>query len=309
MRKSKQFPGLPVVSLAEGKQIGTVKDLVINPAARAVAALIIETGAWRREQRFIPYQRIHSVGDDAITIHRSSNVEKGTSLPEIMQLLKERVTLTGSRLLTPGGQVLGRVEEYYVDVKTGQIVGLEISGGQLGSLLRGRAFLDSNLVETIGPRLIICREEARESMIKIDGGLAENLQQWRESGGRLWESTRQASSRLGSSLEKSLEKARRLYPARKAPDPPAETPAESPAPENTCPCPACAEPDATHGTSTDLPQPGAPEVTQVGGEAAAREPLAAPVQNTEADIAPVKTLPAGTGSPPSPPDEDTKPAP
>ncbi|WP_018086129.1 PRC-barrel domain-containing protein [Desulfurispora thermophila] len=306
MRKSKQFPGLPVVSLAEGRQIGTVKDLVINPAARAVAALIIETGAWRKEQRFIPYQRIHSVGDDAITIHRSSNVEKGTSLPEIMQLLKERVTLTGSRLLTPGGQVLGRVEEYYVDVKTGQIVGLEISGGQLGGLLKGRAFLDSNLVETIGPRLIICREEARENMIKIDGGLAENLQQWRERGDRLWESTRQASSRLGSSLEKSLEKARRLYPQRKA----QTGQAESNSPENTCHCPACAQPDAAHRQSPATPHPLEPETINAVEEATvAKEPSPAPDQAIKADIAPVTTTHTGPDKPPSPNNIDTKPAP
>lgn len=296
MRKSKQFPGLPVVSLAEGRQIGTVKDLVINPSTRAVAALIIETGAWRKEQRFIPYQRIHSVGDDAITIHRSSNVEKGTSLPEIMQLLKERVTLTGSRLLTPGGQVLGRVEEYYVDVKSGQIVGLEISGGQLGSLLKGRAFLDSNLVETIGPRLIICREEARENMIKIDGGLAENLQQWRESGGRLWESTRQASSRLGSSLEKSLEKARRLYPQRKTSDPPAETPAESPAPENTCHCPDCAHPDAAHEQSPVQPPPPGTEVIHSATEKPA-EKMPSPEAEQTGPATTDTTAPAPPGNP------------
>ena len=46
MQKSKRFEAMPVISLEEGRQIGTVKGLVVDPAARKVAALIIEQKGW-----------------------------------------------------------------------------------------------------------------------------------------------------------------------------------------------------------------------------------------------------------------------
>ena len=58
MRKSKDFLGMPVVSLQEGLRIGRVTGLVIDPAAKAVTALIVERGSFFREQRFIPFPQV-----------------------------------------------------------------------------------------------------------------------------------------------------------------------------------------------------------------------------------------------------------
>ncbi|MHB8157225.1 MAG: PRC-barrel domain-containing protein, partial [Desulfocucumaceae bacterium] len=58
--------------------------------------------------------------------------------------------LTGSRLVTEKGSILGVVDEYYIDLQTGDIVGLEFSGGAVNNLVRGSAFLDINHVRTLG---------------------------------------------------------------------------------------------------------------------------------------------------------------
>ncbi|MHB8156855.1 MAG: PRC-barrel domain-containing protein, partial [Desulfocucumaceae bacterium] len=134
MRKSKQFLGMTVVSLEEGQQIGSVRGLVINPASKNVAALIIEQKGWFREQKFIPFSKVHNIGEDVITIDRGNRVERGASLPEILKLFKDRVTITGSRLVTEKGSILGVVDEYYIDLQTGDIVGLEFSGGAVNNL-------------------------------------------------------------------------------------------------------------------------------------------------------------------------------
>ncbi|KJR99969.1 MAG: hypothetical protein VR68_07300 [Peptococcaceae bacterium BRH_c4a] len=209
MRKSKQFQGMNVVSLEEGQQIGAIRGLVINPAQKNVAALIIEQKGWFREQKFIPFTKVHSIGEDIITIDRINRAEKGSSLPEILTLFKDRVNVIGSRLVAENGTALGMVDEYYIDLQTGDIVGLEFSGGTVNNLFRGSAFLDINHVRTLGTRIVICNNSCLDSIVKMDGGLQEALKSFRKNTGQLLETTFQKTRGLSRSLNQSLEKIRK----------------------------------------------------------------------------------------------------
>ncbi|HPU35923.1 MAG TPA: PRC-barrel domain-containing protein, partial [Bacillota bacterium] len=187
MQKSKRFEAMPVISLEEGRQIGTVKGLVVDPAARKVAALIIEQKGWFKEQRFIPYNRINSVGNDAITIEKSSGIEKAAGIPEIAKLLREKVPINGAKIVTDNGTALGYVDEYYVDLATGTIAGLEFSGSRLDSIIKGHAFIDINYVRTLGKEVIVVSSECLNNIIKLEGGLQETVKNLRESTGQFWE--------------------------------------------------------------------------------------------------------------------------
>lgn len=206
MRKSKQFVAMPVISLEEGQQIGIVKGLVINPAQRAVAALVIEQKGWFKEQKFIPYTKVRSVGDDAITVDRNNNVQKSASLPEIVNLLKEKTEITGSRIVAENGTVLGHVDEYYVDLESGEIVGLEFSYNFISSVMKGRAFLDINFVRTIGKNVVICTNDSLDNIVKMDGGLQDTVRTFRDSTNQIWGTTMQKTKELSSAINKSLEK-------------------------------------------------------------------------------------------------------
>lgn len=209
MRKSKRFESMPVISLEEGQQIGHVKNLVVDPAGKKVAALIIEQKGWFKEQRFIPYHKVKSAGSDAITIEKTTSVERSTALPDIVKLVREKVGIIGARLVAENGTLLGHVDEYYVDLATGTIAGLEFSGNLLNSFIKGRAFLDTIYVRTLGKEVVVITNEALENIFKLDGGLQETVKNIRESTGHLWENTVQKTKELGTTLNKSIEKVKK----------------------------------------------------------------------------------------------------
>jgi len=198
MRKSKKFIGMPVISLAEGQQIGTVKGLVVDPLQKVVAALIIEQKGWFKDQKFAPYGKVRSVGHDAITIDKSAHVEKSASLPGILNLYKEKVSIIDCKVLAENGSQLGIVDEYFVDETTGAIVGLELSGNLLNSIIKGRVFLDSSFIQTIGKELVVTSNEAIENLVKIDGGLQETMKHLKDSTSQLWENTIQKTKEFSS---------------------------------------------------------------------------------------------------------------
>jgi len=209
MRKSKRFASMPVFSLEEGLQIGSVRELVVDPAGKRIAALVIEQKGWFKEQRFIPYHKVHSVGDDAITIEKTSGVQKAAGLPDIVRLLKDKVKIIGAKIVAENGKVLGFIDEYYVEVDTGNITGFEFSGSLINNVMKGRAFIDISYVRTVGKEVIVVTNEAVNNVFKLNGGLQETFKNVRETTGHFWESTRQKTREFGSSVNKSIEKVKK----------------------------------------------------------------------------------------------------
>jgi uncharacterized protein YrrD len=209
MRKSKQFTSMPVISLEEGQEIGIIKGLVVDPGLKKVAALIIEQKGWFNEQKFIPYSNVHSVGEDAVTVKHGTMVQKGGNLPEIISLTKSKVKISGARIVTESGTLLGEADDYYVNLATGEMVGMEFSSSFINGLLSGKAFLDINHVVTIGKDMIVCSDQALVEAVKLDGGLQEKLRGVKDSTSNLWESTIQKTRELGSNVNDSITKKKR----------------------------------------------------------------------------------------------------
>jgi len=215
MRKSREFISMPVISLEEGQNLGSVKGLVVDPAEKKVSALMIEPKGLFKEQRFIPFPRIKSIGADAIIVDHGSGVEKGAKLPDIIRLIKERVEIHGAKLVAENGAALGFVDDYFVDEDSGKLSGLEFAGKYIDSMLRGRAFLDISFVRTIGKEVVVVTAEGAENVLKLDGGLQETAKSIKDSTGQILESTIQRTRELGSSINKSLKKLKKEFKGRR----------------------------------------------------------------------------------------------
>jgi len=206
MRKSRKYISMPIISLKEGIQIGTVRSLVVDPASMDIAALVIDQRGWFREQKIIPYAKVKSIGNDAITIDESSNVQKTVSLPGILKLMKERANPIGTRVITESGGVLGLVDEYYIEEITGKILCLEISGKLLESLYKGKALLAIENVVTMGSDVIVVTADAPSKLEKVDGGLQETINSLKESTSNIWETTVQRTKEISKSIKDRYEK-------------------------------------------------------------------------------------------------------
>lgn len=125
MKKSADILRLPVISISEGKQIGTVKDLVIEASQGAVVALVVDDGSWYLGAKVLPFNAITGLGESAVTVEGTSNLIPVSTLPRIEQLLAAGVKVIGTRTLTRSGHMGGKVVEILLD-ETGRINSCEI---------------------------------------------------------------------------------------------------------------------------------------------------------------------------------------
>lgn len=175
MKPSRKFLSLPIISLSEGQHIGYVKGLVIDAGTKSLAALIIDPKGFFKDQRIIPYSKVVSVGEDAITIDKGGHVEKSASLPEILSLIKEKLSIIGTRVITQSGKTLGIAEEYYINPETGAITQIEISGGKLEGLLNGKALLQAEYISTIGQDVIVTQKGSETHLVAADKGISDSF--------------------------------------------------------------------------------------------------------------------------------------
>lgn len=193
MRKSRELIGMPVVSLEEGIKVGRVTGLVVDPALKAVTALVVEKGGLSREQKFVPFAQIYSIGANAITLNRSQSAVKGASLPEILRLYKEKMSLIGAKVIVENGTVLGNVIEYRLDTATGLITTIEIAPTKRAAFFQGIKMLDTAFVRTIGKEIVVVTDSADTHLDTIDEGL-------KKRAGHAWEEVKSKGQKLGQSI-------------------------------------------------------------------------------------------------------------
>lgn len=159
MRRSREIIGLPVLSLAAGKHLYEVKDLLIDPKENRVLAILLDEGGLSDTAKIIHFENIKSMGRDAVIIQDETAVAPASS-DERMSLAKERTrVLSGVSVYTEDGRYLGKIDDLYVEENTGKITGYDLMGGLIQTTLRGKHFLPVPETSIIGTDVIFVPTE------------------------------------------------------------------------------------------------------------------------------------------------------
>ncbi|EWG09015.1 PRC-barrel domain-containing protein [Cytobacillus firmus] len=159
MKKSTEITGLPIISILEGQEIGTVKTLVINPEKGSIDFLTIEHEDWQVSVKAIPFKKIIGIGEYAVTVESDRAVIDLNEIPIANQLVNKKIRITQTKVMTRKGQLLGETAEFYTDEDTGNILGVEIQLSDASAVLAAEEIL------TYGKDILIVKEDASERFL------------------------------------------------------------------------------------------------------------------------------------------------
>jgi uncharacterized protein YrrD len=152
VKKSIEIIGLPIISIIEGTELGTVKSLLINPKDGSVT-LLIDDSKWYWGAKFLPLSVVTGLGQYAITIENSDAILTLTDAPEVEQLIVADLKVIGTKVLTRNGLIQGKVTEILID-NSGKIVACEIEdvNGESSSI-------EAQQILTFGKDVLIVSDE------------------------------------------------------------------------------------------------------------------------------------------------------
>lgn len=130
MKSSVEIKGLRIISINEGKQISTVKDIIINSTDGSLAFFIVDQPSDYFGARLIAYEDILGLGDYALIISDSGVVQDVAHNSLAIELLQKDVKVIGSHVLTTKGCLIGQVTEIMIEEGTGKIAACQISNPQ-----------------------------------------------------------------------------------------------------------------------------------------------------------------------------------
>src|SRR5690625_1804781 len=135
MSDSRSLTRLPVYDVSNGRVVGRVHRLIVDPDSRKVAGLLLATRLGR-EARCLPFRSIHAIGEHAVTVRGMDAIVRLSELPDMEEQFRTRRRVHNSPILTEEGTFVGDVDEYTVNAQTGRIETLLVSGGLVKELFR-----------------------------------------------------------------------------------------------------------------------------------------------------------------------------
>ena len=151
--------GLPVITMAEGKQIGKVDDLVVDPERKAVSWLRLHSGGMLGGERlWVSTEAVHGVGEHAVTINAEADARAPADAPEALALVKAKRRVIGNKVITENGERVGEVRDFEFNPDTFALTALSVPPGMnvVGEILT----IAGDKVLTIGEDMIVVAADA-----------------------------------------------------------------------------------------------------------------------------------------------------
>lgn len=129
MRPLREILGLPVLNHF-GSCLGIIEDLVLNNEKMVGVGFLVKDKEWYKGIKFISKEEIEVVGKDTV-ITSSISLKNVIELPDIIELLDNSIEWRGLPVYTTIGEILGKIEELFLDEETLEISGIKIKDEEL----------------------------------------------------------------------------------------------------------------------------------------------------------------------------------
>jgi uncharacterized protein YrrD len=167
MRAGKDLIGKPIISITDGRLLGTVKDLYLNDQLYWLTGIHVGTeGLLKRKNYLIPRDSIVVFGIDAVLVKNSEVVTESKELVE-SETWPRLSKLKGRDVDTPGGTKVGTVGDIIIG-EEGHITGFALA----------KVFVEGPIAEQGQvPREALIDTGQEDGVMTIDLPKVERLQQ------------------------------------------------------------------------------------------------------------------------------------
>lgn len=162
--------GRAVIDLDTAERVGEVDEIIVDPYGPGVAGYVVscERSLFSSKKRIIiPIDAFHAIGPDALTMRSVGTPDYHTAHLDGLPRLSE---LTGRRMVSFGGRLLGSVEDALISERDGRIIGYPLERPGPGNWLESvfglgwrsehPDYVRADAALRIGARLIVVPDDA-----------------------------------------------------------------------------------------------------------------------------------------------------
>lgn len=165
MATYRRLIGLPVIALADGTRLGTVRHLVVDSAKGQVVGLALDDGRWWRPSPVLMLGDAVGLAGEVVTAPDSVSLVDVCRAPDMERLFTSERPLIGQQVLRADGSVAGWVTDYSFDPRSGRVVSLEVSPGDEESATAPQ-LVPYQQVQVLGPAAVVIGAGPKQELRK-----------------------------------------------------------------------------------------------------------------------------------------------
>lgn len=148
---------LPVMALQDGRVLAVTAALIIDGHSLNTLALRCKAGRWRSAEAVVLLRDIRQIARDCVLIDSFEDIEDLSEIVRLDRVAADKVKIIGKRVKTEAGKTLGKVEDFSLDSRSGELHKLYVHQSVMKSLLFNNLVID---------RTQIVRHDAKTIVVK-----------------------------------------------------------------------------------------------------------------------------------------------
>lgn len=163
---------LPVLIVDIGKEVGSIKDFVINYETGQLLGFLLSEGILEK-QRVVKIEDVKEIGEDAVMISNDQVILPLKNLQFFKESLDKKIKIRNNTVITESGQKLGEVADFDFDDISNKLAKLYVKAGFIKSLFKGKMIIDFSNIISIGKDIIVVKDDRIKE--KIEQPIAEKV--------------------------------------------------------------------------------------------------------------------------------------
>ena len=173
MKKTQKILGLPIISISDGLEVGTVRSIILNADRGAIDYIVVDSGIQIFSARVIPTEDVLGIGEYALTIENEGVIADISRIPAAIQLLQNDIRVKGTKVLTKKGRLVGEIGDIYIDDSDScKIAGLEFISDAAQKKI---SLIPRDTVITFGKNLTVVKEDIENSLLDTPAQLCSDM--------------------------------------------------------------------------------------------------------------------------------------
>lgn len=120
------FKGKPIISIKNGQTIGTITDILIDPKALIIAAVVTSKGSLlSREIEAILAEDVQVWGKDVILVRATDVIQKKDEIPNLGEWVSVSGQIKGREVISLDGARIGEINDLVVDME-GKLISYDL---------------------------------------------------------------------------------------------------------------------------------------------------------------------------------------
>jgi uncharacterized protein YrrD len=152
---TQSIKGRAVVSIQNGKKVGSVSDVVIDADRLQLAALVLTRGTlFDRDKEMIPAEQVQVWGEDVILIKQYDVIDEEMRMPEGKRWLYADENLRGRYVVSVDGKRIGQINDIVIS-PDGKLLAYQLSQVYIEGPLSESKRIDVSSTHSLGEDVLI----------------------------------------------------------------------------------------------------------------------------------------------------------